>query len=234
MDKKKKKKNQVILSPEQSLILQQSFITELDSNPEFSLDADPEGKLKMSTTQKDFIRHYIQFKSVGSAADLAGITMDEAKLMFVDYKVQNEIRRINRALYQRQFASKLISVDAIGGYLSSLLTGDNVPIADQLKTGEKLRVVELLLRLNELKAGMTEPDELMKSDISVQIKNLSIATIQQLLIQNNNINEKNRLISSVDDGSLTMEDKSYLQSLPLPELLQLIEETNKETKHEDK
>lgn len=223
---KKEKKNVPMLSQEQQLILQQNLMTELETNPEYSLEADPEGKLKMSSIEKDFIRHYVQFKSVGTAADLVGITMDEARPMFIDYKVQNEIRRINRALYQRQFASKLISVDAIGGYLSSLLTGENVPIADQLKTGEKLRVVELLLRLNELKAGMSDPKDIMSRDISIQIKNLSVNTIQQLLQQNNTLKEKNSAINSIDDGSLTMEEKDYLRSLPLPELLKMIEETN--------
>lgn len=223
---KKKKKQEVMLTQEQSTALQQQLHQELETNPEFSLDVDPTGSLKFDSAQKAFIAYYVQFKSIGTAADLAGISMDEAKILFADYKSQNEIRRINRALYQRQFAAKLLSVDALGGYLSSLLTGENVPFADQLKTGEKLKVVELLLRLNELKAGMTDPKELQQTDISIQIKELSVNAIQQLLVQNNTMKEKNKAISSIDDGSLTMEEKDYLRSLPLPELLQMINETN--------
>lgn len=223
---KKKKKQEVMLTQEQSTALQEQLTQELNTNPEFSLDVDPTGSLKLDSAQKAFIAHYVQFKSVGTAADLAGISMDEAKIIFADYKSQNEIRRIHRALYQRQFAAKLLSVDALGGYLSSLLTGENVPLADQLKTGEKLRVVELLLRLNELKAGMTDPKEIQQTDISIQIKELSVNAIQQLLVQNNTLKEKNKAINSIDDGSLTMEEKDYLRSLPLPELLQMINETN--------
>lgn len=227
MDKKKKtKKNQILLTAEQQNTLQQSLMNELETNPEFSLEPDPTGQLKMDITQKDFIRHYVNFKSIATAAELSNIPKDDAKVYFTNYNIQKEIRRINRALYHRQFSNKLICVDDLGGYLTSLLTDDNVPIADQLKTTEKLRVVELLLRLNELKAGMSDPKELLNSDIQIQIKNLSVNAIQQLLVQNNNLKEKNKVISTIDDGSLTMEEKSYLQSLPLNDLLKLVEETS--------
>lgn len=214
--------------------LQSQYIEKIETDPEFSLLPDPTGKYKMGIAQKEFIRHYVNFKSVGTAAELAGISADEAKEYFVSYYTQQEIRRINRALYQRQFANKLISLDEIGGYLSSLLTDENVPIADQLKTTDKLRVVDMLLKINDIKsASMIDPSELNKTDIAIQIKKLSVTTIQQLLTQQNNINEKNSAISKLDDGNLTIEEKAYLQTLPVNELLQLIEDTNKkENKNE--
>ena len=223
----RKKQTQLpMLTPKQQEDVQLQIFEELNTNPEFSLEPDPTGLLKLDDIKKSFIKHYVQFKSIGTAAELTGIDMDIAKQCFNDYDVQNEIRRINRALYQRQFCNKLISIDDIAGYLTSLLTNENVPIADQLKTNEKLRVVELLLRLNELKASMNDPQNMMSKDITSEIKNLSVKTIQQLLEQNDSIKQKNKLISSIDTGNLTMEEKSYLQSLSLQELLKLIEDIN--------
>lgn len=235
---RKKKQSQTSLTTSQTdvVTVQENYIEELDSNPEYSLMPDPTGELHMSQPQKDFIRHYVNFKNIGAAAELAMIDADTAKLLFISYDTQKEIRRINRALYHRQFATKLVSIDDLAGYLTSLLTGDNVPLADQLKTGEKLRVVELLLRLNEMKAdGMNNPEKLAHSNIESQLKNLSVKTIQQMLTINQNntvvVRQKNEAIEKLDDGSLSVEEKAYLSTLPTEELLKLIEETQKGDKN---
>ena len=228
--KKKKQTSELTISNKDASMLQKEYISELDTNPEYSLEPDPTGQLNMSDIQKNFIRYYVEFKNVNSAAELSFIDSDTAKAFFVDYNTQQEIRRINRALYHRQFASKLVTLDDIGGYLSSLLTGDNVPLADQLKTNEKLRVVELLLRVNELKStSLQDPSQLAYSELDAQLKKLSVKTIQQLLVQQNNtvvIQQKNEAINKLDDGSLSLEEKAYLSSLPTSELLKLIDETN--------
>jgi hypothetical protein len=231
--KKKIQSKELIITPTDVAQLQKEYAKEIDEDPQYSLEPDPTGELQMSETQKDFIRHYVEFKNINTAAELTYIDADTAKAFFVAYNTQQEIRRINRALYHRQFASKLVSLDDIGGYLSSLLTGDNVPLADQLKTTEKLRVVELLLRVNEMKSqSMQDPSQLAHSDIESQLKNLSVKTIQQLLVQNNTVvvQQKNDAINKLDDGTLSVEEKAYLSSLPMSELLKLIDETNKEVK----
>lgn len=231
--KKKIQSKELTITPTEVAQLQKEYAKEIEEDPQYSLEPDPTGELQMSETQKDFIRHYVEFKNINTAAELTYIDADTAKAFFVAYNTQQEIRRINRALYHRQFASKLVSLDDIGGYLSSLLTGDNVPLADQLKTTEKLRVVELLLRVNEMKSqSMQDPSQLAHSDIESQLKNLSVKTIQQLLVQNNTvvIQQKNDAINKLDDGTLSVEEKAYLSSLPTSELLKLIDETNKEVK----
>lgn len=231
--KKKIQSKELTITPTDVAQLQKEYAKEIDEDPQYSLEPDPTGELQMSETQKDFIRHYVEFKNINTAAELTYIDADTAKAFFVAYNTQQEIRRINRALYHRQFAAKLVSLDDIGGYLSSLLTGDNVPLADQLKTTEKLRVVELLLKVNEMKSqSMQDPSQLAHSDIESQLKNLSVKTIQQLLVQNNTvvIQQKNDAINKLDDGTLSVEEKAYLSSLPTSELLKLIDETNKEVK----
>lgn len=231
MGRKKKQSQDLVLSQTEMTNLQDDYKRELESNPEYSLEPDPTGALNMSQIQKDFIRHYVNFKNINAAAELSYIDADTAKSLFVSYDTQQEIRRINRALYHRQFAAKLVSFDDICGYLSCLLTGDGVPIADQLKTTDKLRVIELLLKVNEMKAaGMQDPSKIVHADIETQLKKLSVKTIQQMLVAQQNtviIQQKNDVISKIDDGTLSVEEKAYLSSLPTTELLKLLEETNK-------
>lgn len=219
------------LSGTQMQQMQSNYQTELDTNPEYSVDPDPTGKLGMSDVEKCFIQHYVNFKSIATAAELAGIDVDKAKEYFVSYNTQAEIRRINRALYHRQFMHKLLTLDDLGGYLSSLLMGENVPIADQLKTSEKLRVVELIMRLNEVKSeAMQNPATLMYKDIETDLKQLSVETIQQLLAANSSIKEKKDIVNMLDDGTLTPEERDYLTTLPVQELLKMIEDIKKEKK----
>lgn len=203
--------------------LQAEYIEDLESNPKYSLQVNPEKKYKMTKEQCKFVEHYVQFKNVNTAAELTGIDLDTAKQYFISYNSQMEIRRINLAMYHRQFASRLLTIDEIGGYLSSLLTDVNVPIADRLKTTDKLRVCDMIIRLNELKLqGMQDPSKMMNANIDVQLKNLSIETVKQLLgVMNNSKGDV------YYDDSLNPEENAYLSTLPTEELLNIIEESNK-------
>lgn len=226
--KKMKKKIKENLSPkmtEQEVVkVQNDLINELNNNPEYSLTVDPTNKYNMSEAQKKFVEYYVQFKNVNTAADLTGIDMDIAKQYFVAYSTQQEVRRINRALYHRQFSSQLLSLDEIGGYLTSLLTDENVPLADQLKTSEKLKVAQMLMDLIEMKKeSFANPESLMNKNLDIEIKNLSVETILQLLSQKNKPKEK----IIIDDDNFSPEEKAYLETLPPEDLLKIIDDTNK-------
>lgn len=210
--------------------LQNEYIDELETNPLYSLSVDPEDKYKMTQLQKDFIRNYVEFKNVGTAADLAGIDMDTAKQFFISYSSQQEIRRINRALYHRQFSNKLLSIDEIGGYLTSMLTDENVPLGDQLKSSDKLKVVQMLIDLNKLKIeAFDNPTVIMQEDINTEIKNLSVDTIKRLLDtkKQNDLN-KREIIDEITENS-TPEENDYLSTLPTDQLLQLLEKMKEKT-----
>lgn len=224
--RKNKKNNEIVkLSENEVKTLQDNYLVELESNPEYSLYADPTNKYNMTEEQKNFIIQYVQFKSIGTAMELSGLQPEEAKKFFVSYNTQQEIRRINRALYLRQFHNKLLDLDQIGGWLSSLLTDENVPIGDQLKTPDKLKVANMIIDLFKLKQeSMQNPQELMKKDLSIQIKNLSVTTIQQLLKSS----EKDNNNAVVTNANLSAEEKEYLNTLPTEQLLEILEETNKE------
>ena len=216
----------------QATALQKEYISDLDTNPKYSLEVDPENKYHMSEQQKEFIKHYVNFKSVATAAEICGIDMDIAKAYFVSFQSQAEIRRINLALYQRQFANKLLTLDEIGGYLTSLITDENVPLADQLKTIDKLKVISMLIDLNKTKIeSLSNPTTIMAQDLDIEIKNLSIQTIQQLL----KAEKKPKVIETGKFAEvLSPEENAYLSTLSTKELLNLIDETNKGDKKDDK
>lgn len=229
--RKKKTNKELIIPGSEVLELQKGQLNELESNPKYSLDVDPEGKYNLNPVQKSFITNYVNFKNVNTAAEVSGYNQDDANKFFVSYACQQEIRRINMALYQRRFASKLISIDEISGYLSSLLTDEYVPLADQLSSTEKLKVVDTLIRLNEMKQNaMKNPAELMNSNIDTDLKNMSITTIQQLIVQANEPDgKKNMLLQTVDDKNvLTPEERSYLETLSTTELIKIVNDINKE------
>lgn len=211
---------------EQTLALK----TELDKNPEFSLEVDPSNKYSMSDTQKAFIKNYVEFKSVPMAAELSGIDIDTAKAYFVAYSSQQEIRRINRAMYQRQFSHKLLTIDELGGYLSSLITDENVPLADRVKTMDKVRIAQMLIDLQTYKnEGIEDPSKLLNTDIEGEIKELSVKSIKLLIAQTDKKkkDEKDKVVETVDT-TLSPEEEIFLKTLPTKDILNLIEETNKD------
>lgn len=225
MKKKQRKQTSVIPSN-----IEESYLKELDTNPKYSLEVDPLDKYHFCDAQKDFIKFYCDYKNVGTAAELACIDIELAKAYFISFDTQSEIRRINLAMYQRQFATKLASIDQIGGYLTSLLI-DAVPTADRLKTTDKLRVAQMIIDLNKLKIeGFSDPATVMSKDLDLQIKDLSIETIKTLLQQSNPKTKKTIDVTNFSEV-LTPEESAYLETLPTDDLLKIIEET-KGDKHE--
>lgn len=213
--------------------LQQDYFDELENNPKYSLEVDPENKYNMSETQKMFIKQYVDTKNISTAAYLAGIDNEVAKAYYIAYNSQLEIRRINMAMYQRQFKTKLLSLDEIGGYLSSLLTDSNVAEADRLKTTDKLRVAQMLIDLNVTKINaLQNPELIIHKDIDNQLKNLSLSTIKDLLNHTDKPVDNDIIYEVTNNDNLTPEESAYLSTLSTNELLNIIETTKKEEKNE--
>lgn len=204
--------------------LQDGYMNDLETNIDNSLIVDPEDKYGMSEAQRNFVKYYVEFKNVNTAADLAGIDMDTAKSYFIAYSSQQEIRRINKALYRRQFANKLLSLDEVGGYLTSLLTDEDVPIGDRLSNKDKLKVAQMIIDLNITKQeAFLNPEIIMSNKkLDVQIKDLSVKTIKQLLEND----EKKDIDNISGNTGLTPEEEAYLSTLPTEDILKLLEETN--------
>lgn len=205
---------------------------ELNTNPEFSLIVDPLSKYNMQDKQKEFVKYYCDYKSIPVAAELADIDMHTAKLYFTAYASQQEIRRINRAMYQRQFSNKLLSIDNIMSWLSSLITDENVPTGDRIKTMDKVRVAQVLIDMQKYKnEAINDPNVILHTDIETDIKSLSVKSIKMLISQRNKQitqNDNDNLIEEIkDDKTLMPEEEAFLKTLSHKELLDLIETTAK-------
>lgn len=230
-----KKKNNIdkLLNPqalEQVDLLEQGYMDELKTNVKYSLEIDPENKYNMLEDQKRFIKNYIQFKNIPIAAKLSDIDEQTATAYFLAYSSQQEIRRINLAMYHRQFATKLLSIDEIGGYLTSVLTDENVPIADRLSTKEKLDVAKMIIDLNKLKANSLEKPQILDAVvIEDQLKDLSVESIQHLINVSANSEKEEESRQEVIDqirnqnDKLTPEELAYMKTLPLDSLLEMLE-----------
>lgn len=203
----------------------QNYLSELEKDPKYSLEVDPENKYNLSDEQKQFIHLYVEHKNLATVAYMMDIKMDVAKSYLMSYYSQTEIRRINLAMYHRQFNTRMATLDELGGYLTSVLI-DNVPEADRLKSNEKLRVIQLLIDLNKFKEeSIKDPSVIMARDIDIQIKNLSVATIEKLLAQDK-LQEKKDIVCEMTDNNISPEESAYLSSLSTDQLLDIIESTN--------
>ena len=201
---------------------------ELSTNLEFSLDVDPENKYNMSDEQKMFVKNYVEFKSIPMAADLSQIDLETAKMYFIAYSSQQEIRRINRAMYQRQFSQKLLTIDEIGGYLSSLILDENVPLADRVKTMNKVRIAQMLIDLQMYKHdAINNPDNIIDVDIESQIKDLSVKSIKALLSESNKKDTKKETKNIQLDNALSVEEEAFLKTLPAKDILEILNEGDK-------
>lgn len=216
--------------------IEYEYRQELETNPEFSLVVDPLNKYMLTPTVKEFVRYYIEHRNIGTAAVFCGLENDEALEIFRSFPVQQEIRRISRALYHRQFSKKMMSLNEIGGYLTSLIEDSEIPVADRLSTRDKLAVIRMLIELNQMKlASLGDPSMLMMRDVNTLVKDLSVGAIKALLEQSTPKIPPNRdvvlatntLRVENSEPTLTPEEAAYIESLPADEALKLLDEQYK-------
>lgn len=221
------------IAQENVMLIEQTYKHELETNPEYSLSVDPMNKYNMPIITKEFVRHYVEHRNISTAAMFTHLETDVALELYTSYPVQQEVRRISKALYHRQFSKKMMSLNEIGGYLSSLINDVDVPTADKLCTKDKLAVIRMLIDLNQLKlAAMGDPTMLMMQDVNTLVKDLSIGAIKSLLNQHvPDMSKPNVIISDVNNNRalkgepiLTPEEAAYLESLSAEEALSLLNE----------
>lgn len=218
--------------------LANSLAIEIENNPKYSLLVDPENKYGMNDLQKEFIRYYIEFKNIHLAAELCGLDITQAKEIFSSYSTQSEIRRINLALYHRQFQHKMLTIEQLGGWLSSLITDENVPVADRLKTTEKLKVAQMLIDMNDFKQNAFDnPNIIMVQNIETELKNLSVNAIKQLIYTTNikSDDEKDKVLEQLqENNTYTPEEVAYLKTLSINELLKYLDISINNNEEENK
>lgn len=225
---------------------QEHFVKALATDPLYSTEPDPEGILGLSDEQKNFLKAYIDFKNIPTAAQLAKIDETTAQKYFFDPVCRKEIRRINLALYYRKFSRRLLTIDELGGYLTSMLVDLDVSEVEKLKSRDKLDVVKLLIELNKLKAeAYNNPKVFDNVDYVEEVRDLSPDELRQLIdqtIRPTKEDKKNQeaveqqkaeLIQQLNEfGYLDPSEIAFLQTCSVEELEELIK-TKEAPKHDD-
>lgn len=219
----KKKKDDMI--PNVPVISSKDYLEVLESDPQYSLEVDPENKYNMSEIQKKFISLYVEMKSLDAVGVLLDVDRQTLLELYSMYSTKREIARINQALYQRRFQRKMLDLEQIGGYLTSLLLDEDIPLTEKLSSKDKLEVVKMLIDLNvKQRKAIEDPITVAYQDIDVQIKEMSVETIKKLLEFGGKPEEKKDLVEKLDENdTLTPEEKAYLKTLPTKTLIELIE-----------
>lgn len=240
MSKKKQATNSLPILRKDELGM--NYLKSLENDPKYQIEVDPTGFYGMDEEQKLFVKLFIEYRNLPIIAEIMNLQPAKVKEYFTQYSTQQEIRRINAALYHRQVATNIIAFEDLGSYLSSWLIGTDIPEADRLRKGEKIQVVKLLMDWHKaMREILQKPEILTIESIEEEIKELSIANIKQListksLLNSMKVNEKSstmktlsndkqELISQLNvDNALSQEELKYLESLSVKELLSLLKE----------
>lgn len=151
------------------------------TDPERSLIIDANNVYQWTELQKKFLEYYIQTKSLKTSCLMSGYDEKDASVFLLSFDAQKEIRRINTAMTQMQFQNKMATLNEIGGYLTSLLTGCTVQ-SEQLTTQEKMQVVDMLLKVHKLEIdAIKEPQTIIARDLNVDFSKLSVKTLKTLI-----------------------------------------------------
>lgn len=235
-----KKKKQEIMNIRKNDI-GMNYLKSLEDDPKYQIEVDPDNFYGMSEEHKQFVKLFVQYRNLAIVAELMELDPVLAKDYFTRYSTQQEIRRINTAIYHRQIATNIIAFEDIGSYLSSWLIGADIPEADRLKTGEKLQVVKLLMDWHKtMREIIQKPEIITVQTIEDEIKELSVANIKQLLATKSllktneekkqsktipNTDDKDELIAQLnEDNLLSKEELEYLETLSVKDLLALLKD----------
>lgn len=205
------------------------YASDLDTNPKYSLDVDPLNKYNLSETQKEFISLYSEYKNLAIVARLLNIDDSTAITYFNSYATREELKRLNRARYQRIFLTKMLKMEEIGAYLTSLITEDGLVGEDKnIKISDKIKASQMLIDINKYKDEVLKvPDEILGRDmneIESRIKSLPLTDIKSLLEEEKEKEEKREIIKEIKNKcKLNDEDVKLLETLSLSDLKKMNE-----------
>ena len=206
--------------------LEENFQEIVKTDPKYSLAVDPLKRYNFNEKEIDFINYMIQYRNVQFVTTvLMNIPLEEGVEIYKKYDVQSEIKRINIAMYARRFATKMANLNEIGGYLTSGLIDENLPIAERWGPKEKLTAAKLLMSLNMMKVkALNKPEVVEAVEIQKDLEKLSPNELKNLIEMNDENNEeKEKLIDFINqDNLLTMEELKNLRMMTIEELQYLI------------
>ena len=206
--------------------VEDDFQLKLREDPKYSLEVDPTGRYNFTDEEIDFVNYMIQYKNVQFVTTvLMNIPLEKGVELYKRYDILSEIKRINLAMYARRFATKMADLDQIGGFLTSGLIDDNVPIAERWGAKEKITASKLLINLNMLKVkALNKPEVVDVIEVQKDLDKLTPKELENLIEMNDEGNEdKEKLISIInEDNMLSMEELKNLRTMTIEELQDLV------------
>lgn len=215
---------------------QKELTESFENDSKYALNPDPEGKIGLTEEEKLFITWYIQYRNVPLASQLAGVDEAQGQKFFLSEKCRGEIRRINLALYARQFSRRLLTIDEIGGYLTSILVDQDVTERNVLSARDKLNVAKMIIDLNKLKMeSYDNPEKINAIEVEADVKDLTADQLKKIIDstmypsgqddkrKKKEYEEKALLISHLNDGGyLDPAEMAYLQTLSKEQIKELL------------
>ena len=196
------------------------YINNKDDN---SLEVDANNRYNFDDLTKAFIHLYCEFSSLEFTCKQLDITVAQGEKLISQYNVQLEIKRINKAMYNRCFARQVMNLQDIGGYLTSLIT-DEVPVTKQLSRKDKLEAVKMLIALNIrqeelLQQPKTEIIIQQEENVEEELKKLSLASIKQLISTKENEDERKTIIQDLKNKyNYSIEELMKFSTMSIEEL----------------
>ena len=217
-------------------LLDESYKQKLDTDIKYSLAVDPLNYYNLTEREINFVSAYVQLHNYEAIQFYTGITVDECKECHKNFGVQQEINRINMAMTCRRLNQKHLNADELGGYVTSMITDENVPLADRLSSKDKLKAIQLLIELNKFKQETYNNPKLLNDvEIEEDIEELDVSDIKKLLnSKKEKTEEKENLINEINsDDHLSMEEISNLKGMSMKELTELRDKINKAKENEN-
>lgn len=231
---KKSSKTLTMINEQLANITGKEMIENIDNDINCSLEIDPEHKYNFTEQEEKALKVYIDTKSILATSTLCNMPTVELLKLIQSYKGQQEIRRINKSLYQRRFAHKILSIDEVAAWLSSGITDEGLTSSERFDTAQKLRAAQMLIDLQTLKSAVLEnPDSILYKDIEQDVKKMSLSSIKKMIHNqsvNDQLSEKEEIIDKINvDKLFTQEEITYMKTLSLDELNDILNTINKET-----
>lgn len=180
------------------------------SSLEFHINSQDE--YFMTDIQKEFVLLYSQYHDPFVVGDMLQLTREETVEVWSNYYVKRALEELGRIMFHKQIIAKLDSIDELGGYLTSLLTDQDIPQCDKLSPKDKLAVCRLIIQLNEFKASLfvNSPDFIYKD---LPEGNPSKKKIVDFLKSQSTKEERQRKTSQLPP-EVSMFERIYLETLP--------------------
>lgn len=231
--KERRKKRREALKTSEEVSGQEMLDAQFRENPLKVRDRSSSGHV-FTEEEKDFIGDWIEFRNIAVVSAVSGIPQRTCTEYLGKEYIREETDRICRVRSEIRFSGKILTLDECEKYLTSCITDEGVPIADQLDKKDKLTAMKLLLQVKEMKGeAVADPKTLDSVQIEDQLKELSIDTIKALISSRAGKTEREeekslRQQASAQIPSVTAGEVQDMQNMSPKELLRLLDNQEKD------